>query len=247
MRLCTKCLFAVSFCWSLDIIYLSETLSDHQSHWSNPCWAWWFHNSFCFVNESGAMPSPPAIFIDTFLGVLAVYLFNVHNFALLVQLLLLKSIDNADIEWSKEVKGSIYDVIVEGFQLLSRWTARIWEQCAWKFSRPCKDPVPLESHETSASFSDYEKVLCPLSAFILFFLLICNRSSLSSFHIFLFLSLKSCNKTVSLQVQWIFWLSELSVIPFVSLSFLCILGIAAYLVITMLTFVLVIMLHLGPT
>lgn len=75
------------------------------------------------------------------------------------QLLLLKSIDNADIEWSKEVKGSIYDVIVEGFQLLSRWTARIWEQCAWKFSRPCKDPVPLESHETSASFSDYEKVV----------------------------------------------------------------------------------------
>uniref|UniRef100_A0A2N9HCY5 CYRIA/CYRIB Rac1 binding domain-containing protein n=1 Tax=Fagus sylvatica TaxID=28930 RepID=A0A2N9HCY5_FAGSY len=73
------------------------------------------------------------------------------------QLLLLKSTDSADIEWSKEVKGSMYDVIVEGFQLLSRWTARIWEQCAWKFSRPCKDPVPLESHETSASFSDYEK------------------------------------------------------------------------------------------
>ncbi|KAK7839487.1 protein pir, partial [Quercus suber] len=75
------------------------------------------------------------------------------------QLLLLKSTDSADIEWSKEVKGSMYDVIVEGFQLLSRWTARIWEQCAWKFSRPCKDPVPLESHETSASFSDYEKVV----------------------------------------------------------------------------------------
>lgn len=75
------------------------------------------------------------------------------------QLLLLKSIDNADNDWSKEVKGSMYDVIVEGFQLLSRWTARIWEQCAWKFSHPCKDPVPLEAHDTSASFSDYEKVV----------------------------------------------------------------------------------------
>nr|XP_011466034.1 PREDICTED: protein PIR [Fragaria vesca subsp. vesca] len=75
------------------------------------------------------------------------------------QLLLLKSTDSADIEWCKEVKGNIYDVIVEGFQLLSRWTARIWEQCAWKFSRPCKDIVPSESQEASASFSDYEKVV----------------------------------------------------------------------------------------
>lgn len=75
-----------------------------------------------------------------------------------MQLLSLKSTDGADIEWSKEVKGSMYDVIVEGFQLLSRWTGRIWEQCAWKFSRPCKDPVPLEFQDTSALFSDYEKV-----------------------------------------------------------------------------------------
>ncbi|WVY92685.1 hypothetical protein V8G54_031773 [Vigna mungo] len=67
------------------------------------------------------------------------------------QLLLLKSTDGSDIEWSKEVKGNMYDMIVEGFQLLSKWTARIWEQCAWKFSRPCKDP--------SESFSDYEKVV----------------------------------------------------------------------------------------
>ncbi|RZB49647.1 Protein PIR [Glycine soja] len=66
------------------------------------------------------------------------------------QLLLLKSTDGSDVEWSKEVKGNMYDMIVEGFQLLSRWTARIWEQCAWKFSRPCKDASP--------SFSDYEKV-----------------------------------------------------------------------------------------
>lgn len=75
-----------------------------------------------------------------------------------MQLLLLKSTENPDIEWCKDVKGNMYDMVVEGFQLLSRWTARIWEQCAWKFSRPCKDVISFESHETS-SFSDYEKVL----------------------------------------------------------------------------------------
>ncbi|KAK9291789.1 hypothetical protein L1049_019739 [Liquidambar formosana] len=75
------------------------------------------------------------------------------------QLLLLKSTDGTDIEWCKEVKGNMYDMVVEGFQLLSRWTARIWEQCAWKFSRPCKDAFPTESNETSASLSDYEKVV----------------------------------------------------------------------------------------
>lgn len=80
-----------------------------------------------------------------------------------MQLLLLKSTDNADIEWCKEVKGNVYDMIVEGFQLLSRWTARIWEQCAWKFSRPCKDIVPSESQEASASFSNYEKVFYLIS------------------------------------------------------------------------------------
>ncbi|OVA02229.1 Cytoplasmic FMR1-interacting [Macleaya cordata] len=75
------------------------------------------------------------------------------------QIVLLKSTDGADIEWCKEVKGNMYDMVVEGFQLLSRWTGRIWEQCAWKFSRPCKDAVPVESNETSASYSDYEKVV----------------------------------------------------------------------------------------
>lgn len=79
-----------------------------------------------------------------------------------MQLLLLKSTENPDIEWCKDVKGNMYDMVVEGFQLLSRWTARIWEQCAWKFSRPCKDVISLESHETS-SFSDYEKVNFHLS------------------------------------------------------------------------------------
>ncbi|KAK2972926.1 hypothetical protein RJ640_015641 [Escallonia rubra] len=82
------------------------------------------------------------------------------RFALsLNQLVLLKSMDGADIEWCKEVKGIMYDMVVEGFQLLSRWIARIWEQCAWKFSRPCKDPVLTESLEAAASFSDYEKVV----------------------------------------------------------------------------------------
>ncbi|KAL7118012.1 hypothetical protein ACP275_03G108900 [Erythranthe tilingii] len=83
--------------------------------------------------------------------------FSIRFASALNQLSLLRSMDGADVEWAKEVKGNVYDMVVEGFQLLSRWTARIWEQCAWKFSRPCKDPVSTESHE--ASFSDYEKVV----------------------------------------------------------------------------------------
>ncbi|GLT59708.1 hypothetical protein SLA2020_325130 [Shorea laevis] len=75
------------------------------------------------------------------------------------QLLLLKSNDVADVEWLKEVKGNMYDMVVEGFQLLSRWTARVWEQCAWKFSRPCKDVSSPESQESLTSYSDYEKVV----------------------------------------------------------------------------------------
>ncbi|KAK1289607.1 Protein PIR [Acorus calamus] len=75
------------------------------------------------------------------------------------QIILLKSTDDADLDWCKEVKGNMYDMVVEGFQLLSRWTGRVWEQCAWKFTRPCKDAVPVESHNSSASFFDYEKVV----------------------------------------------------------------------------------------
>ncbi|KAG8648069.1 protein PIR isoform X1 [Manihot esculenta] len=75
------------------------------------------------------------------------------------QLLLLKSTDGADVDWCREVKGNMYDMVVEGFQLLSRWTGRIWEQCAWKFSRPCKDAIPAESNGASATVSDYEKVV----------------------------------------------------------------------------------------
>lgn len=76
-----------------------------------------------------------------------------------MQLSLLKSTEGADVEWCKEIKGCVYDMVVEGFQLLSRWTSRIWEQCAWKFSRPCKEFPPLEASEASTSFSDYEKVI----------------------------------------------------------------------------------------
>lgn len=71
----------------------------------------------------------------------------------------LKSTETADIEWCKEVKGNMYDMVVEGFQLLSRWTGRIWEQCAWKFSRPCKDQASDESNNTTTLYSDYEKVV----------------------------------------------------------------------------------------
>ncbi|KAF1892241.1 hypothetical protein Lal_00036602 [Lupinus albus] len=77
--------------------------------------------------------------------------FTIRYASAMNQLLLLKSTDGSDVDWSKEVKGNMYDMVVEGFQLLSRWTTRVWEQCAWKFSRPCKDASP--------SFSDYEKVV----------------------------------------------------------------------------------------
>ncbi|KAE9448044.1 hypothetical protein C3L33_20058, partial [Rhododendron williamsianum] len=63
------------------------------------------------------------------------------------------------IEWCKEVKGNMYDIVVEGFQLLSKWTALIWKQCAWKFSRPFEDGVPNMSHEMTTSSPDYEKVV----------------------------------------------------------------------------------------
>lgn len=75
------------------------------------------------------------------------------------QLLLSKSEPIIDAEWSKEVKGNMYDIVVEGFRLLSRWIGRVWEQCAWKFSRPCKDAVPLDPDDLSANISDYEKVV----------------------------------------------------------------------------------------
>lgn len=98
------------------------------------------------------------------MGIISTNLYvRVPAFCPLLQLVLLKSTDGADIEWCKEVKGNMYDVVVEGFQMLSRWTARVWEQCAWKFSRPCKDAVPTDSQESSPSSSDYEKVFIECS------------------------------------------------------------------------------------
>ncbi|VFQ78892.1 unnamed protein product [Cuscuta campestris] len=85
--------------------------------------------------------------------------FTIRFSSAMNQLVLLKSVEGADIEWIKGVKGNMYDVVVEGFQLLSTWTARIWEQSAWKFSHPCKDPVSKDLHEPAGSFSDYEKVV----------------------------------------------------------------------------------------
>ncbi|XP_068666012.1 protein PIR [Aristolochia californica] len=75
------------------------------------------------------------------------------------QIVSLNSSDLVDSELCKEAKGNMYDMVVEGFQLLSRWTGRIWEQCAWKFSHPCKDTASLDSCETATSFFDYEKVV----------------------------------------------------------------------------------------
>lgn len=84
--------------------------------------------------------------------------FAIRFTSALNQLVSLKSADNTDIEWSKEVKGSMYDMVVEGLQLLSRWTGRVWEQTAWKFSRPCKN-ISQEFPENPATVYDYEKVV----------------------------------------------------------------------------------------
>lgn len=87
-------------------------------------------------------------------NMVSVYI-SVSSPSFIMQLLSMKATDGSDAEWCKEVKGSIYDMVVEGFQLLSRWTGRIWEQCAWKFSRPCAVPSDLKD---PSGLSDYEKV-----------------------------------------------------------------------------------------
>ncbi|KAJ0716383.1 putative cytoplasmic FMR1-interacting, CYRIA/CYRIB, Rac1 binding domain-containing protein [Helianthus annuus] len=46
--------------------------------------------------------------------------FTIRFVSAMNQLALLKMIENADIEWSKEVKGRMYDMVVDSFQLLSR-------------------------------------------------------------------------------------------------------------------------------
>ncbi|MCO5571458.1 hypothetical protein L7F22_025198 [Adiantum nelumboides] len=74
------------------------------------------------------------------------------------QLQLLKLATVVDDVVSKEIKDCMFNNIVEGFQLLNKWTGRVWEQCAWKFSRPCKDTSPFDG-EQSTVVSDYEKVV----------------------------------------------------------------------------------------
>lgn len=86
----------------------------------------------------------------------------------------LKSSDGVDNDWSREIKGNMYDIVVEGFQLLSRWTGRIWEQCAWKFSRPIS-----ESQQNSTTCFDYEKVLPSSLQAVLTFLQLLIASLLS--------------------------------------------------------------------
>lgn len=86
---------------------------------------------------------------------------------LFFQMIMLKSSDGVDNDWSRDIKGNMYDIVVEGFQLLSRWTGRIWEQCAWKFSRPCKEPPISDSQQNSTTFFDYEKVFPSLLQAIL--------------------------------------------------------------------------------
>ncbi|KAJ4753442.1 Cytoplasmic FMR1-interacting protein [Rhynchospora pubera] len=83
--------------------------------------------------------------------------FSIRFASAMNQMMALKTSDGTDTEWSREVKGNMYDMVVEGFQLLSRWTGRIWEQSAWKFSRPCKEV--LDSNHASTTFFDYEKVV----------------------------------------------------------------------------------------
>ncbi|RCV46586.1 hypothetical protein SETIT_9G543000v2 [Setaria italica] len=85
--------------------------------------------------------------------------FSIRFASAMNQMIMLKSSDGVDNDWSRDIKGNMYDIVVEGFQLLSRWTGRIWEQCAWKFSRPCKEPPISDSQQNSTTFFDYEKVV----------------------------------------------------------------------------------------
>ncbi|CAM6128500.1 unnamed protein product [Calypogeia fissa] len=72
------------------------------------------------------------------------------------QLQLVKVAKERDDTLSAQVKEDVYLVILEGFQLLSEWTGRVWEQCAWKFARPAKNAQP---YDNSTPLTDYEKVV----------------------------------------------------------------------------------------
>jgi cytoplasmic FMR1 interacting protein len=63
-----------------------------------------------------------------------------------------------DVALRKRIKENVYLVVVEGFQLLSEWTGRVWQQSAWKFSRPAKDSGRFNV-ERLVDVTDYEKVV----------------------------------------------------------------------------------------
>nr|PNR59501.1 hypothetical protein PHYPA_002292 [Physcomitrium patens] len=63
-----------------------------------------------------------------------------------------------DVALKKRIKENVYLVVVAGFQLLSEWTGRVWQQSAWKFSRPAKDSERFDA-ERSVDVTDYEKVV----------------------------------------------------------------------------------------
>jgi hypothetical protein len=65
---------------------------------------------------------------------------------------------DTEVAVSTQAKENMYLVIVEGFQLLSQWTGWVWEQSAWKFSRPAKEWSPFDT-DHSKDVSDYEKVM----------------------------------------------------------------------------------------
>ncbi|XP_024519238.1 protein PIR [Selaginella moellendorffii] len=84
--------------------------------------------------------------------------FCLHFAAAINKLQLLKCARNVDEALSTKIKEDVYMAILEGFQCLSEWTGRVWEQCAWKFSRPSKEATPYDE-DVSAVVTDYEKVV----------------------------------------------------------------------------------------
>jgi cytoplasmic FMR1 interacting protein len=84
--------------------------------------------------------------------------YSIRFAAAMNQLELAKMTKDTEVAVSTQAKENMYLVIVEGFQLLSQWTGWVWEQSAWKFSRPAKEWSPFDT-DHSKDVSDYEKVV----------------------------------------------------------------------------------------
>jgi cytoplasmic FMR1 interacting protein len=84
--------------------------------------------------------------------------YSIRFAAAMNQLELAKMTKDTEVAVSTQAKENMYLVIVEGFQLLSQWTGWVWEQSAWKFSRPAKEWSPFDT-DHSKDVSDYEKVM----------------------------------------------------------------------------------------